>query len=79
MKARTFLKAMALPLAMPLTRAMAQGNPVSAEGGDPNILNLPAHATGLGQGVASPGYGKPSKFEVNLQRRQSPGLTQDVI
>jgi sulfane dehydrogenase subunit SoxC len=30
----------------------------------------------LGQGVASPGYGKPSQFESNLQRRQSPGLTQ---
>jgi sulfane dehydrogenase subunit SoxC len=30
----------------------------------------------LGQGVASPGYGKPSQFEANLQRRQSPGLTQ---
>ena len=44
--------------------------------GDPNILNLPAHATGLGQGVASPAYGKPSQYEANLQRRQSPGLTQ---
>ena len=48
----------------------------SAAEGDPHILNLPAHATGLGQGVASPGYGKPSQFEANLQRRQSPGLTQ---
>jgi sulfane dehydrogenase subunit SoxC len=26
--------------------------------------------------VAVEGYGKPSKFEANLQRRQSPGLTQ---
>ena len=47
-----------------------------ADGGDPNILNLPAHSTGLGQGVATDGYGKPSKFEANVQRRQSPGLTQ---
>ena len=47
-----------------------------ASEGDTHILNLPAHATGLGQGVASPGYGKPSQFEANLQRRQSPGLTQ---
>ena len=39
----------------------AQGNPVPTEGGDPNILNLPEHATGLGQGVATEGYGKPSK------------------
>jgi len=56
--------------------AMAQGNPVPVEGGDPNILNLPEHTVGLGQGVAAEGYGKPSKFEANLQRRQSPGLTQ---
>ncbi|MEY4436025.1 MAG: hypothetical protein RL175_980, partial [Pseudomonadota bacterium] len=33
--------------------ALAQGNPVPTEGGDPNILNLPEHATGLGQGVAA--------------------------
>ena len=42
--------------------ALAQGNPVPTEGGDPNILNLPEHATNLGQGVAVEGYGKPSKF-----------------
>ena len=56
--------------------AWAQGNPIPTEGGDPHILNLPEHATGLGQGVATEGYGKPSKYESNLQRRQSPGLTQ---
>ncbi|MEY2660039.1 MAG: hypothetical protein RLZZ123_1211, partial [Pseudomonadota bacterium] len=56
--------------------AMAAPNPVPPEGGDPNILNLPEHTTGLGQGVATDGYGKPSKFESNIQRRQSPGLTQ---
>jgi sulfane dehydrogenase subunit SoxC len=44
--------------------------------GDPAILQLPAHSTGLGQGVATDGYGKPSRFEVHVQRRQSPGLTQ---
>ncbi|MBU3654231.1 MAG: sulfite dehydrogenase, partial [Limnohabitans sp.] len=55
---------------------LAQGNPVPPEGGDPHILNLPEHATGLGQGVATEGYGKPSKYESNIQRRQSPGLTQ---
>lgn len=58
------------------TAALAQGNPVPTEGGDPNILKLPEHTTGLGQGVAAEGYGKPSQFEVNVQRRQSPGLTQ---
>jgi len=51
-------------------------NPVPAEGGDPNILNLPEHSKGLGQPVATDGYGKPSKYESNVQRRQSPGLTQ---
>ncbi len=55
---------------------LAQANPVPVEGGDPNILNLPAHSTGLGQGVATDGYGRPSKFEANVQRRMSPGLTQ---
>ena len=56
--------------------ALAQANPVPPAGGDPNILELPEHSRGLGQGVASDGYGKPSRFEANLQRRQSPGLTQ---
>jgi len=56
--------------------AMAQANPVPSGGGDPNILTLPEHATGLGQGVVTDGYGKPSKYESNVQRRQSPGLTQ---
>ncbi len=56
--------------------ALAQSNPVPTEGGDPNILNLPAHTTGLGQPVATDGYGRPSKFEANVQRRMSPGLTQ---
>jgi sulfane dehydrogenase subunit SoxC len=54
--------------------ASAQAAP--NEGGDPNILSLPAHTQGLGQAVATDGYGKPSKFETNVQRRQSPGLTQ---
>jgi len=54
------------------TRAMAAG----AEGEDA-ILKLPEHSTGLGQPVAmDPGYGQPSKWETNLRRRQSPGLTR---
>ncbi len=47
--------------------------------GDTNILTLPAHSTGLGRAVASHGeggYGLPSQYERNVQRRQSPGLTQ---
>ena len=71
---RTAFVAAAAAAAAPM--ASAQGNPVPSEGGDPNILNLPAHTTGLGQGVATDGYGKPSQYEVNVQRRQSPGLTQ---
>ena len=45
-------------------------------GSDPNILELPEHGKGLGRPVAADGYGKPSKYEGNVQRRQSPGLTQ---
>ena len=57
--------------------ALAQTNPLPVEGGDPNILTLPAHSVGLGQGVAqNDGYGKPSQYESGVQRRQSPGLTQ---
>jgi sulfane dehydrogenase subunit SoxC len=56
--------------------AHAAANPVPPEGGDPNILKLPAHSVGLGQPVVTDGYGKPSKYEANVQRRQSPGLTQ---
>ena len=44
--------------------------------GDPNILELPQHSKALGQPVAARGYGLPSQWEQNLQRRQSPGLTQ---
>ncbi len=57
-------------------QAQAQANPVPAAGGDPNILELPEHSKGLGQPVVTDGYGKPSKYEANVQRRQSPGLTQ---
>ena len=54
------------------TRAMA----APSEGEDA-ILKLPEHSTGLGQPVAmDPGYGQPSKWESNLRRRQSPGLTR---
>ncbi len=48
----------------------------AAEAGDPAILKLPAHSTGLGQPVAARGYGSPSVHVQNLQRRESPGLTR---
>ena len=55
----------------------AQGGAAAGDGDD-NILNLPEHSKGLGQGVVTDGYGKPSKYETNVQRRQSPGLTQST-
>lgn len=44
--------------------------------GDPAILNLPPWSKSLGQPVAARPYGLPSQYEKNLQRRESPGLTQ---
>lgn len=57
------------------TLAAAARNP----DGDPAILELPAHSTSLGQPVAARGYGVPSRYEQNLQRRQSPGLTRTAF
>ena len=71
---RRAMAAAAVGVAAPA--ALAQANPVAADGGDPAILNLPAHSKGLGQAVTTDGYGKPSSFEANVQRRTSPGLTQ---
>ena len=62
--------------ALSAASATAQTDVQSTDAGDPNILNLPDHGRSLGQGVATDGYGRPSKFEANLQRRTSPGLTQ---
>jgi sulfane dehydrogenase subunit SoxC len=55
--------------------AAAATSPAPADG-DPAILQLPEHSRGLGQPVATDGYGKPSRHEANVQRRTSPGLTQ---
>lgn len=54
--------------------AMVTGRAMAAD--DPEIINLPAHSKGLGQPVAARGYGLPSEWEKNLQRRESPGLTR---
>ncbi len=56
--------------------ALGRAGPAPDDGGDPHILELPAHSKGLGRAVATDGYGKPSTFEANVQRRPSPGLTQ---
>ena len=55
---------------------LAKGLSAADAEGDPNILNLPEHSTTLGKAVASNPYGMPSKFETNLLRRESPGLTR---
>ena len=64
------------PLVTTASAVAAPSNPVDAAGGDANILELPAHTRGLGQPVVTDGYGKPSQYERNVQRRASPGLTQ---
>ena len=68
---KSFLAASA---AMASGVTFAQGGAIGD--GDPNILNLPEHSTTLGQAVATNGYGVPSKYETNLLRRESPGLTR---
>ncbi len=62
-------------------KALAMGAGVAAStqaaaAGEDAILKLPRHSTNLGQPVVTDGYGKPSKWESNLQRRESPGLTR---
>lgn len=52
------------------------GASAQAGKGEPEILELPPWSTTLGMPVASTPYGLPSKYERNLVRRQSPGLTQ---
>jgi len=54
---------------------MASGAAIAA-GDDPDIVNIPEWSRMLGKGVASPAYGMPSKYEANIIRRESPGLTQ---
>lgn len=67
---RAFLAAGALGLAGRAVRTRA------ATGGDPAILEPQPWSRTLGKPVASSGYGLPSGFEKNLQRRESPGLTR---
>ena len=74
-KARRSFMGKALAMGAGAVAAAGAARPARAEGEDA-ILKLPEHTTGLGQGVATDGYGKPSRWEGNLQRRQSPGLTR---
>ena len=49
-----------------------------AAGADP-VLDLPEHSKALGTPVASHAYGAPSRYEANVRRRESPGLTRTSI
>jgi sulfane dehydrogenase subunit SoxC len=51
--------------------AFAKGSP-----DDPAIMQLPTHSKSLGLPVTSTPYGQPSKYEQQLLRRESPGLTR---
>ena len=74
---RGFLKrTAALAGGVAAAAAATLARPARAQQGDPAILTLPAHSKGLGQPVAARGYGLPSEYERNLQRRESPGLTR---
>ena len=67
----SLLAAMAAGASATAASAFAQGSK-----GDPNILEKQTWQTTLGQPVAAKPYGMPSKYEANLQRRESPGLTR---
>ena len=71
---RNFLRRSFLAASTVLGASAAPAN--SSFEGDAAILKLAAHSTTLGQPVASSGYGQPSQYEKNLQRRESPGLTR---
>jgi sulfane dehydrogenase subunit SoxC len=72
---RDFIRGAFAAAAAGLALPAAQAQNTAPADGDPNILNLPEHSKSLGQPIAM-GYGKPSKYEANVQRRRSPGLTQ---
>ncbi|GAC1420132.1 MAG: sulfite dehydrogenase [Burkholderiaceae bacterium] len=61
--------------AVAASNVLGQGRSPASDG-DPNILKPTVAATTLGKPVASEPYGQPSKFETNLLRRESPGLTR---
>ena len=74
---RDFLRgALAAAGAVAAGAASAQPQRDAGFKGESEILELPEHSKSLGQPVAARGYGSPSQFEQNLQRRESPGLTR---
>ena len=72
---RGFLR-QAFMSAAAVTAASGAGRAFAADEGEDAILKLPEHSVTLGQPVAANAYGVPSKFEKNLMRRESPGLTR---
>ncbi len=56
--------------------AQAQTQTPATAQGERAILEPQPHAITLGQPVATNAYGLPSKYEKNLMRRESPGLTR---
>lgn len=76
---RSFLRRSFLAASAAVAATGASGlhpNKAAAAEGEAVIMELPAHTKGLGQPVAALGYGQPSQFEKNLQRRESPGLNR---
>lgn len=75
-KARRSFMGKALAMGAGVAAAVGmQQKAFAKDDGDPAILNLPEYSKTLGNPVAAIGYGVPSKYEKNLQRRESPGLT----
>lgn|GEM_PF-5047073 len=74
-KARRGFMGKALAMGAGVASAALAAGARAADGEDA-ILTLPEHSKTLGQPVAALGYGMPSKWEKNVQRRDSPGLTR---
>jgi sulfane dehydrogenase subunit SoxC len=74
-KARRGFMGKALAMGAGVASTVASSAALAADG-ESAIMNLPEHSKTLGQSVAATGYGMPSKWEQNLQRRESPGLTR---
>ena len=75
---RSFMgKALAMGAGVAASSVAASGVAAAqSAAGDSAILTLPAHSKSLGQPVAAQPYGQPSRWEGNVQRRESPGLTR---
>ena len=57
------------------TAAMLGANGTKAAD-DPDVVKVPEWSRSLGKPVLTHPYGQPSRYESNIIRRQSPGLTQ---